>query len=214
MLPPFAENQALSIEELIDIVVFGMPKSWKAEMDRQDFDPFRLNCLTQLVNFCERFEAAEDSGSKMAASSNAPKAHKKAKHHPKAKPNGDGKWCSYHRTATHDTSECKTLNKLKATKQRTPHPAKQPSNERWKRKAEEASRFSKSEINALALQVSAHLGSMQKQSQASNKRKVKFDDDDSNCSLNMLEKEIRDIDEHLNSLNSFSPASDNDKVDI
>jgi hypothetical protein len=52
-LPPFGPNQPLSQDELLDIVLFGIPKSWIKEMDRQDFDPFKQTTLTQVVDFCE-----------------------------------------------------------------------------------------------------------------------------------------------------------------
>ena len=60
-LPPAVTGQQLSDDELIDIVTFGIPKSWTKEMDRQDFNPYQSNVnLLDLVNFCERLESAED----------------------------------------------------------------------------------------------------------------------------------------------------------
>ena len=38
-LPPFDPDQNLSMDELTDIILFGTPKSWQREMERQGFDP-------------------------------------------------------------------------------------------------------------------------------------------------------------------------------
>ena len=38
-LPPFALDQALGDDEMIDILLYGSPKSWQKEMDCQGFDP-------------------------------------------------------------------------------------------------------------------------------------------------------------------------------
>ena len=39
MLPPFRANQVLSNDKLLDILLYGTPKSWQREMDCQGFDP-------------------------------------------------------------------------------------------------------------------------------------------------------------------------------
>jgi hypothetical protein len=59
-LPPFGNNQPLLQDELLDIVLYGIPKSWVKEMDRQDFDPFKQTTLMQVVDFCEHLESAEE----------------------------------------------------------------------------------------------------------------------------------------------------------
>jgi len=35
----FNATQCLSDDEIVDILLFGTPKSWQQEMDRQGFDP-------------------------------------------------------------------------------------------------------------------------------------------------------------------------------
>ena len=35
MLPPFRADQVLSNDELLDIILYGTPKGWQKEMDRQ-----------------------------------------------------------------------------------------------------------------------------------------------------------------------------------
>ena len=60
-LPPFAPDQGLTTEELLDIILFGTPKAWQREMDRQGMDPM-LNSLANVLNFMENIEAAEAFG--------------------------------------------------------------------------------------------------------------------------------------------------------
>ena len=38
-LPPFGNDQFLTEDEVLDILLFGTPRSWQQEMDRQGFDP-------------------------------------------------------------------------------------------------------------------------------------------------------------------------------
>ena len=61
-LPPYNPMQILSEDEMMDIVMFGIPKSWEKQMNIQNFDPFRAGTtMLQVVEFCERLEANEDS---------------------------------------------------------------------------------------------------------------------------------------------------------
>ena len=73
----------MSDDELVDILCYACPHSWTREMDQQGFDPLLKN-PTEVVDFMERFEQAEDfkgpkvdHDSKPAASEN--KKSKKAK---------------------------------------------------------------------------------------------------------------------------------------
>ena len=52
-LPPYGINQRLSQDELLDIVLFGTPKSWQNEMDRQGFDPMEKH-LHEVIDFMEK----------------------------------------------------------------------------------------------------------------------------------------------------------------
>jgi len=59
-LPPnFNDAQMLSEDEIIDILLFGTPKSWQREMDRQGFDPLAVT-PADVVAFMERIEMSED----------------------------------------------------------------------------------------------------------------------------------------------------------
>ena len=57
-LPPWKANQQLPDEEILDIILFGIPKSWEKEMDRQGFDPLDQS-LANVVAKLEDIESAE-----------------------------------------------------------------------------------------------------------------------------------------------------------
>jgi len=57
--PAFDATQCLTPNEIIDVLLFGTPKSWQCEMDRQGFDPL-ASTVTQAVEFMERIEMSED----------------------------------------------------------------------------------------------------------------------------------------------------------
>ena len=48
-LPPFNNNQGLPEDEILDILLFGTPKSWEREMDKQGFDRFSTD-LNRVVS--------------------------------------------------------------------------------------------------------------------------------------------------------------------
>jgi hypothetical protein len=61
-LPPFRGAAGkFTDDEFKEIILFGLPNSWKKEMDKFDFDPF-LKSITELVEFCERMEASDKTG--------------------------------------------------------------------------------------------------------------------------------------------------------
>jgi len=110
-LPPnFSAAQSLSDVEIVDILLFGMPKIWQREMDRQQFDPL-ANTSVDLVAFMECIEMSEDfDGDKKTTKVVASKGKKKSGF-AKGNLDADGsKYCMLHgNNNTHDTSECKTL---------------------------------------------------------------------------------------------------------
>ena len=57
-LPPFGANQALPTDEILDVILFGTPKHWEKEMDKQGFDPL-ANTLADVVAKLEDIETAE-----------------------------------------------------------------------------------------------------------------------------------------------------------
>jgi len=110
-LPPHFNNaQSLSDDEIVDILLFGTPKSWQREMDRQGLDPL-ASTPHDVVAFMQRIEMSEDFDSnKKVAKVNQGKGKKKS-NFAKGNSDADGsKYCMLHgNNNTHDTSECKTL---------------------------------------------------------------------------------------------------------
>ena len=208
-LPPnFSVAQKLSIDELIDLVTYGIPKSWLKKMDEHDFDPL-AGTLNDLVNFCEQMESSEDHGkestvvqkssSKSTSNGRIPKKSKTSR-------SGDGKWCDYHESNTHNTADCTTLQKLKAGQLKISSSASKPQNKVWKRKADDAKSLSKKEINALAKKASSEAFRKKKaELNAVSKRKAdsdaSVDDDDNSVALmekmDTIDKELANFDFNL-----------------
>ena len=206
-LPPFrGDDASFKSEEFKEIILFGIPNRWKKEMDKFDFDPFSKTVM-ELVEFCERMEASDDTGNEEKGNSNGSGSPKKKSKTSKArfdkythkKKGNSEKWCDYHESDTHTTAECSVLKKLKASK------GDGNSTKKWKSKSDYAKDKAKKELNALkkkTKQVKMELNAATK-----TKRKGKDsdddddDDDDSSFhSLNMLEASMQDVDEQLNAL--------------
>jgi hypothetical protein len=209
-LPPFGAEQELSNDELLDIILFGIPKSWVKEMDRQDFDPYEREDIQRVVQFCERMESSEDTDDHTQKSGSTSKnSNKKTRFsNNKGKPSkGNGKWCEYHETDTHDTSECSVLKKMKdGGKNSNKKPFNK--NKTWTKKSDDAKKFSKKELNALVKKASEKaVKKATKELNAVAKRKQSDDDDDSMSSLHMLENKMKDVDDQLKNFN-FAKANE------
>ena len=135
-LSPFDPDQALGADELVDILLFGTPKSWQKEMERQGFDPI-ANSANRVIEFMERIEATEDfndnSTKVKKPQSNKKKATTKS-HEQKLKV------CSHHGpNPSHTSEECYVL-----------HPELKPKgkNKSWTRKASENRSKTKQDLAA------------------------------------------------------------------
>jgi hypothetical protein len=150
-------GQELSNNKLLDIILFDIPKSWVKEMDKQDFDPYKREDIQAVIQFCERMESAEDSDHTQKLGSNSKNSNKKTRFsNNKGKPSkGNGKWCKYHKTDTHDTSECSVLKNMNESG-RSSSSDKKPfnKNKRWTKKANNAKKFRKKKLNALVKKAS------------------------------------------------------------
>jgi len=117
--PAFDQNQCLSDDEIIDILLWGAPKSSQRKMDRQGFDPL-AKTLTEVAEFIEHIKMSEDhDGNKKVAAMTKKGNKKKKANDSKGSLGAEGsKHCMMHGNA-HDTSECKTLmaqaKKMKGT---------------------------------------------------------------------------------------------------
>ena len=59
LLPPFHKHQSLGLDEIKDILLYGIPHSWQQEMDCQGFNPI-AQPIACLINFMENIEMSED----------------------------------------------------------------------------------------------------------------------------------------------------------
>ena len=99
-LPPFRANQALGDEELLDVILFGTPKSWQKEMDRQGYDPMN-HPLHEVVDFLENVESAEE----FDHSKDSKKANTKSSK-TKKESGRQGAYCMLHGQGNHSTEDC------------------------------------------------------------------------------------------------------------
>jgi len=108
--PAFNNPQCLTPNEIIDILLFGAPKSWQREMDRQGFDP-PAKTVTEAPESMERIKMSEDFNGDRKVAAMTKKGNNKTKAHDKGSSGADGsKHCMLHgNNNAHDTSECKTL---------------------------------------------------------------------------------------------------------
>ena len=77
VLPPFVQHQELSSDELLDILLHGMPCSWQNEMERQGFDPIKKGYFAT-IDFMENLEGLEQK-KETSSSSKDKKATSKSK---------------------------------------------------------------------------------------------------------------------------------------
>jgi len=108
--PAFDNTQCLTPDEIINILLFGTPKSRQRKMDRQGFDPL-AKTVTEVVEFMEHIEMSEDFDGNRKVVAVTKKGNNKTKFHNKGNSGADGsKYCMLHgNNNTHDTSECQTL---------------------------------------------------------------------------------------------------------
>ena len=186
-LPPFGADQGLSEDELIDILLFGIPKSWHREMDRQGFDPI-LSRPHELVKFLEQIELAETHDK------DSNKVQKKANKKGKASKNGDksdSNYCMLHGNCNHSTDNCKTL-KGKAQQMKDSYQKDGSSkNKSWSRKAEDSKKQASQDLKAF-VKKSIKAG-VKKEINSLNKKRKQEEDDDS-FDLNAIEEELKDFD--------------------
>jgi hypothetical protein len=111
-LPPFGNNQSLSHDEILNVLLHGTPKSWQVKMDRQGFDPLEKQ-IPEVVDFMENIEAAKEHSrqseivakKKSSSSNNGKKDNNKS--NGKRKPTH---FCKEHGpNFSHNTEECRTL---------------------------------------------------------------------------------------------------------
>jgi hypothetical protein len=120
--PPVVAGQAptaLADDEMADLLEFGIPFAWQAEMLRQDFDPLgRTNA--EFLRFCERMETVEghtdgprsDDTRNVGSNNNNNKRKRKngERNNDRDEDNNQhGRWCMVHGKGRHDTEHCEAL---------------------------------------------------------------------------------------------------------
>ena len=177
-LPPFQADGSLGghelkNDEIIDILMYAVPKSWLREADRQGFDPLE-HSPEDFVDFLEQIENSEefDANSSTVRNGDQKKAAKKKS----SNASSNKKHCAVHGTGNHSTDECRTVMKALGKD------SSESKNKSWNRKAAEAKKKTNEDMKAFVKKVvKAEVHSMNK--------KRKPDND-----LNALESEFDDID--------------------
>lgn len=213
-LPPYEANQGLSDDELVEIVLFAVPKSWNREMDRQGFDPI-MKTPEQVVDFLERIETAEDfhpDKQKQVSNKHKGKVQKHGSNNNHAKGNGD-KYCMLHGKGNHSTEECRNML-AQAKRMKTNGGASKPSggskNKTWNRKdGDKKVTFGKNEINALVKK--AVKKAAQKEINALS-RKRKSDDSDSEEEMNNIEGGVEDLNLNDFDIEDLKKVADIDEI--
>ena len=204
-LPPFTARNKFREDEFIDIILYGTPKSWAMEMERQGFDPMDKTA-EEVVTFMEQLESAEEHDkSSKTVDKKSSSSNKKQKGSNKSDGSStkDLKYCELHgKNTTHTTAECRTLkNKGKDDKK------VRFSNKTWKKKADDGASTSKSEI-AMLIKKAVR----QELKSADKKRKASDDDSSDGENFNMEALSKGNLDGfNYGSLEQMSISSDSDK---
>lgn len=177
-LPPFAPNQHLSEDELIDILMFGTPNKWEAEMDRQGFDPYGPDkTLRQVAEFMERLENADEFGQTATqVSTKNGKSSKKRSSGGNQQGPPKKKQCMVHGSCGHSTEECTVVKGLIADKDKS---GKKSFQNKWKRSADAATSATKKDLAVLLKQAVKTGAKKARRDMAAMEAKKRKSDDDS-----------------------------------
>ena len=215
-LPPFAAGQELSPDELLDILLFGTPKSWQKEMERQGFDPMD-HTMREVVEFMERIEATED----FDADANTKKSvsTKKGGKDGKKSQGGTGgkqtKYCKLHGEGSHTTDDCNELNKqikrLKSKGDDNNNGSKKSTNKSWSRKAaDEATDKSKKDLAAFIRKEAKKI--VKKDLKAYNKKRKNETDDSESEDLDLNAFDLKDF--NYEDMEALKITDDGDSVSV
>ena len=186
MPPAYHNDQRLTDDEVIDILLYAFPASWSAEMAKQDFDPFASTSI-EVLAFCERMEAAE---AVFQPTNNKGKAGGNSKDSSKKKSSGGRKsegqyYCLHHgKNTSHNTNDCQTLQKQSKKLKSGDESTGKHGNKTWSRKAEQNKEKSKKELAALMRKtVRSELNALNK-----SKKRKESDDDSDAASVNQIDE--------------------------
>lgn len=215
-LPPFRDTNSITNDELLDIILYGTPKSWQNEMERQGFDPME-HTLNEVITFMERIEATEEfegrKGLSKGTSSNAKNSKKRAQD----SEDSSQKYCMLHGYGNHSTEECKAVQAMikrrKTTKGKDgDNDDRKPSfkNKTWNRKASEAKKQTRKDLAAFIKKTVKD--KVQKELSAIDKKRAAESDDSSDeFDLNALDGELKNFNySDMENLHINSDEEDND----
>jgi hypothetical protein len=194
LLPPNYNNaQRLGNDEIVDILLFGTPKSWQKEMDRQGFDPIDGKTPLQVVAFMERIETSEDFDNDRKATKPAAKG-KKGKDQSHTSPDKSSYYCMLHgNNNSHDTADCKSL-KAQAKKMKgggdSHKKNKNGNNKSWKNKAKDDGNDSRKELAALVKKANQLMKKDLNVIEPVKKRKVNWPEKEINHEIDLIDQEL------------------------
>jgi hypothetical protein len=134
MPPNFNNSQSLEADEVKDILLFALPKSWQSDMNKQNFDPFE-GTVQELIEFAERMETAEALDGKKPSNHVSNKGNDKKRSSSSNYKDKSGQlYCLLHGKGNHGTDECNAM-KSQAKKMKTSHSSNSNSNSNYKSKS-------------------------------------------------------------------------------
>lgn len=197
LLPPrFSARQSLTQNELIEILTYGLPKSWTRKAIENSFDPLNGHTMTTVVSFFEAIEAADEyspAPEKAIAASSSSSSKKKAKKEGKKKSYDSSKKCPIHGPG-HSAEECRTLKTMVEKEKSSNSYSK---NKTWTRKAEDAKKKTSKDLAAVLKKVvrkELNVAS-KKRKESSDEESVNHASDDSEDekSVNMADVDFDDL---------------------
>ena len=133
-LPPFGTDQKLTPDEITEVLMYGLPNSWKNEMQRQGFDPLEKS-RKEFLDFCQRLEDIPDFHPTAPKSKKTSVAKNGKKPRVSFDKSSEKKYCKMHGEGNHSTSECRTIKNQHGSQ-----------NKSWSRKAEDNKKKSAKEL--------------------------------------------------------------------
>ena len=220
-LPPFGAHQIFANDEIIDIMICGIPKSWQCEMDRQGFDPHTATDPVDTVSFLEQIEAAEEFDAPARSNNNGNSNSKKkssSSGNAKKTSNDDASrsskkaHCKEHGwNFSHSTAECKVLNGGGKKQKSGDYKKRSFGNKTWNRKADEATSSSKKDIAAF-IKKSAAKGIRHEINKIDKKQNQSDSSDEEGFDVNALEKDIQGF--NYSEMDSLKIESDDNAVSV
>jgi hypothetical protein len=210
--PKFNQSQKLSQDDIIDIILHGIPKRWAREFERSGFDPMESD-LKKLMEQCERMESldamdGEQTEKKTEKSSNRDSARhskKSPKKHKSSHESRSGNCVIHGKNCGHSTDECKLVlgmvnpEKRQEKKVSFKDGRRSSTNKSWSRKSDEAKDKTKKDLAAfIGKLVKKELNAVQKSDKEKRKKKDDDDEDDDDKSVNAFDLSTLDYDDMAN----------------